>query len=133
MLVVNLQDIQRLAKERGLSQAQLAVAVGVAPAYLWQMLNGKRKMSLQTYQAIAAILQPPMPGVAEQREHYRPALASISLEEARTLAPVALSEDEKQRIWAELKELGDAYRRLPRLSEQSDHDLLGYDENGLPT
>jgi len=44
-----------------------------------------------------------------------------------------LSAEERALVLRELKELAEAYKCLPRVSDMTEDEILGYDENGLPT
>lgn len=49
-----------LTEMRGMTQAGLARATGLTPAFLSQLANGKRKGSLRTWRKIAAALDMPL-------------------------------------------------------------------------
>jgi len=49
-----------LTEMRGMTQADLARATGLTPAFLSQLASGKRKGSLRTWKTIAAALDMPL-------------------------------------------------------------------------
>lgn len=122
-------EISPLLKSRGLTQAELARRLGISRVHVTQLLNGKRRMNVNTMHAIEAILataepKTPNQGVGEA------AHAKYVFEAA---PKPKLSAEEKALILRELKELAEAYKHLPRVSNMTDEEILGYDENGLPT
>lgn len=94
-----------------------------------------RVETLRKIEAFLAMAQLPgrAGGVAEtpaQHFEHRPRIRSITLEEARTMGPAPrLSEEEYERIRRELREIGEATKRLPRITDMSDDEILGYDED----
>ncbi len=60
---------------------------------------------------------------------------SLSLEEARALVgspPIKPPPADQERLTRELKELGDAFKLLPRVTEMTDEEILGFNEFDLP-
>ena len=56
------------------------------------------------------------------------------LERVRPAAPArVVSEAERQRRYEALMELGRRFRELPVLDPRTPDEILGYDENGLPS
>ncbi len=92
-------------------------------------------MALDTFRRIEAFLaeaerKTPARGVAEQRLFFEAAPARfVTLEEARKIGPASrMSEEERERWYRELNELGEAAKRLPRITNMTDDEILGYDE-----
>lgn len=135
---MELADIPRLLKERGLSQTRLAAEVGVSQAYLWQMIHSQRPMSLDVFKRIEAVLtraESSQGASARARESYEAEpgriMRSVTLAEARAMKanpPPPLPDEEKERLMAEIRELATALRSLPRITDMTDDEILGYDE-----
>ena len=61
MLLKNIgKNIRRLRKSAGLSQIDLAVAVGIDRAYLSEIENGHRNFTIMLLQNLATVLEVPM-------------------------------------------------------------------------
>lgn len=127
-------EIKPLLKVRGITQAELAARLGISRVHVTQMLSGKRRMSVDTMNAIEALLgAAPTRGVAETRADFadRPRVRFVTLEEARATrnAPrVRLTEEERAAWLREMREIGEIGRRLPRVTDMTDDEILGYDE-----
>src|SRR5262245_24799505 len=115
MRTMEIADIRRRLALAGRTQAQLAAWLGSGKTHVSQMLSGKRRMSLETFRKIEAFFAAaegvgPARGVAEAR--------------APGIAPprekALLSNEERERLVAELVELGDAYKSLPRRTTLTD-------------
>jgi transcriptional regulator with XRE-family HTH domain len=138
---MQVSEIRAVLKARGLSQVRLAAVLGVSENHLSQMLSGKRRMSIETYRKIEAFLataenQPRGRGVAEAGVTFThgkpgPLLPCLTLEQAKALksrTPVRMSEEDRALFYREIAELGAAGRRLPRVTDMTDDEILGYDE-----
>lgn len=51
------EKLRRMREERGLTLQQLADAVGITKPYLWQIENGKRRLSYALAVKIASVLE----------------------------------------------------------------------------
>ena len=130
-------DIRSALKARGMTHAQLARHLGVSRVHVTQLLSGKRRMSHDMMQAIEALLAGPWnleaAGVAETRApfEHRQLVRSVTLDEAkaqRGKRRVRMSEEDRQLWIRQMLELGEAGRRLPRVTDMTDDEILGYDE-----
>lgn len=128
-------DIRSELKRLGVTQEALAGALGMHKGDLSKLLSGKLRMRLDTFRQIEAFLaeaqrKSPARGVAEESapfQHRGPRF--VTLEEARKIGPVKrMSEEERERWFRELRELGEAGKRLPRVTDMTDDEILGYDE-----
>lgn len=54
------QNLRRLRLDRGLSQESLAHDAGVAPSFLSQIENGKRRFTITLLHALATALRTPI-------------------------------------------------------------------------
>jgi transcriptional regulator with XRE-family HTH domain len=133
---VKVTEIAPLLKARSITQAKLAQRLGISRVHVSQLLSGKRRMNVDTLHAIEAFLaeaqstQSP-PGVAEARAAYShsPLPECLTLEEARKARPVKRMSEEERALWyREIRELGEAGKRLPRVTHMTDDEILGYDE-----
>jgi transcriptional regulator with XRE-family HTH domain len=127
---MEIADIPRRLALAGRTQVQLAAYLGVGKTHVSQMLSGKRRMSVDTFRKIEAFLAAAegasaVRGVAEAQ--------APGFDHAPVRNQAELSEEEKGRLVAELMELGDAYKLLPRVTTLTDDEILEYDEGGLPT
>jgi transcriptional regulator with XRE-family HTH domain len=50
------EDLGRLREDAGISVAALARAADVPPGYVWRILNGEERPSIETYARLAAVL-----------------------------------------------------------------------------
>lgn len=127
-------DIKPLLKARGITQAQLAAQLGISRVHVTQMLSGKRRMSVDTMSAIEALVAPGGQGghaIAEASAAFEhaPKLRFVTLEEARKPSNrKPLSAERRERLFRELREIGKAAKRLPRITDMTDDEILGYDE-----
>jgi transcriptional regulator with XRE-family HTH domain len=117
------------------TQTELARFLGISTSHVSFLLGGKKRMALDTFRRIEAFLaeaerKTPARGVAEQRLSFEAAPARfVTLEEARKIGPASrMSEEERERWYRELNELGEAAKRLPRITNMTDDEILGYDE-----
>lgn len=100
------------------------------------MLSGKTRLHVETLAAIEALLAertsaPRATGVAETPAAFQHRVRFITLEEAKAMSSqprVRLSEEEFEVIRRSLREIGEAGRRLPRITDMTDDEILGYDE-----
>lgn len=136
-----LAQIRERMERLGLTQAQLGAELGFGAAQVSHLLTGRRRMRLDVYRQIDAVLKRmeaklgrTQRGVAEDSTSLYVAHApvrSLTLDEARALKnapPIKVSKAESARIHRELKELGETLRRSPRVSDMTDDEILGYDE-----
>lgn len=128
-------EIRARLKRHGLTQDALAQYLGINKGDLSKYLSGKLRMRLETFRRIEAFLadadrNAQARGVKEHRAEYRtPPIPFVTLEEARkTGRAPRMSEDERKRWYRELRELGEAAKRLPRVTDMTDDEILGYDE-----
>lgn len=126
-------EVRARLKSLGRTQAELADFLGMHPGVLSLQLSGKRRMWHETMRRIEAFLAEPESttrGVAETAAPFlHGGLNFVTLEEARKIgcAP-RMSEEDRERWHRELRELGEAARRLPRITNMTDEEILGYDE-----
>jgi transcriptional regulator with XRE-family HTH domain len=131
---MKVSEIKPLLKARGLTQGALADHLGVSRVHVTQMLSGKRRMSVDTMNAIEALLADggrQEAGVAETHATfaYAPNVRFVTLEEARRPNKKApLSTAQRALLLRELREIGEAAKRLPRITDMTDDQILGYDE-----
>jgi transcriptional regulator with XRE-family HTH domain len=131
--------IRNELKRRGLTQQALADYLGLHKGDLSKLLSGKQRMRLDTFRKIEAFLaeterNAEASGVAESPSPFahRSPPRSISLAEAREVGRgPKLSDEERERIWREIRELGNALRNAPRITDMTDDEILGYDEDGV--
>mgnify|MGYP001210812688 FL=1 len=128
---MDILEIRTRLRAAGRTQAELAKALGVTESHVSNLLQGKKRMALDTFRRIEAFLSEPttvpIRGVAEAKASY--ALDSITLEEARKPNRAKRMSDEERELWyRELKELGEAGKRLPVVTDMTDDEILGYDE-----
>lgn len=134
-------EIRTEIRRLGLTQEALAKWLGMHKGDVSKLLSGKLRMRLDTYRQIEAFLAEaerrlPACGVAETgapfaHEKPRAPIPFITLEEAKALRdkpPVRMSEPERELFYRELAELGEAGRRLPRVTDMTDDEILGYDQ-----
>lgn len=138
-------EIRERLKRLRVTQDALAGHLSMNKGDLSKYLSGKLRMRLDTFRAIEAFLanaerKAQTRGVAESAPapfaHQHAPKRFITLEEARALKanpPPKLPLEERERIIRELMELGDAYRALAGQNTQSEDDILGYGDDGLPT
>jgi transcriptional regulator with XRE-family HTH domain len=50
------EDLDRLCRDAGVSQRQLAAATGLSRSFVWRIANGEARPSLETYALLAAAL-----------------------------------------------------------------------------
>lgn len=128
-------DIRSELKRLGLTQKQLADTLGMHKGDVSRLLSGKLRMRLDTFREIEAFLaaaerRHSLRGVAEPRASFeRAPIRFVTLEEARTMGPAPpMSEEERERWYRELRELWEAAKRMPRVTDMTDDEILGYDE-----
>jgi hypothetical protein len=101
------------------------------------MLSGKTRMRVDTLAEIEALLaesEKKMPtfGVGETpAPPFKHLVKSVTVEEALATrnAPRVRMTDEEREAWMRgLRELGEVGRRLPRVTDMTDDEILGYDE-----
>ena len=116
-------------RQAGRTQTELARHLGLTHSQVSRLLNGKSRMRVETLEKIEAFLTvnqavaPGRGGVREAHAEYR----------FNPPTKPKLTEQEKEQIFQELIELGNAYKLLPRVTDLTDEAILGYDEDGLPT
>lgn len=134
---MDLQKLRDRLKAAGLTQDHVAARLDRTRSQVSRMLSGKTRMRVETLAAIEALLaeaegQPRKSGVSETpAAPFKHQVKFVSLEEARATrdAPRVRMTDEERAIWLrELRELGEAGRRMPRLTDMTDDEILGYDE-----
>lgn len=137
---MDLANLKRRLRAAGRTQKELADFLGVGHGEVSKYLSGRHQMRAERYLKIEAFLAEAeaaarRPGAAETRTEFADKARSLTLAEALALKanpPPKLPPEERERLIRELIELGDAYRLLPRDSDGSDEEILGYDENGVP-
>jgi transcriptional regulator with XRE-family HTH domain len=134
---MKVSEIKPLLKAGNITQAELARHLGISRVHVTQLISGKRRMSVDTMNAIENFLAKrtgQRSGVAETPPaHFahRRSLKFVSLEEAKALVgkPVQrLAAEERRLLWREAEQLAEAARRAPRVTDMSDDEMLGYDE-----
>lgn len=140
---MEVSEIRRRLKASGRTQGELATFLGVTEGHVSHLLSGNKRMALDLFRRIEAFLAtaelaPTPRGVGETKSafQHRPRFRSLTLEEARALAanpPPKPPAEERQRLLRELKELSEGYKLLPRTSDLTDDEILGYDEFGIPS
>jgi hypothetical protein len=74
----------------------------------------------------------PTPGVGETTAPpFNHLVKSVTVEEAlatRNAPRVRMTDEEREAWLRELRELGEVGRRLPRVTNMTDDEILGYDE-----
>jgi len=78
------RQIQRLLKQRGATQAQLAAAVGHSAAWLSMILRGRRDIQISEIDKIAAFLEVTPARLLDDPDHEPILLRAILEEEAKT-------------------------------------------------
>lgn len=130
-------EITPVLRTRGITQAQLARHLGISRVHMTQLLSGKRRMNVDMMHAIEVFLDDVkksadrLQGVSETSAvfSHAPAIRSMTLEEARKETRGPRMSSEEREIWLrELRELGEAGKRLPRVTDMTDDEILGYDE-----
>lgn len=141
---MDVHEIHARLRAAGKTLADLGDQLGLSHSQVSRLLRGKARMRLDTHRTIEAYLRgletaaTPRGDVREIATPFRGAqeapIPFITLEEARKPSTKPkLSEAEKQRLIEEIKALSEAYKLLPRVTTLTDDEILGYDENGLPT
>lgn len=132
---MHVRELQNRLRRAGRTQTELAADLGLTHGQISRLLSGKSRLRVDTLQRIEAFLaeaerNTPVRGVAEPRVAFeRAPLRFVTLEEARKIAPApALSPEESDRWRKDILALGEAGRRLPRITDMSDDEILGYDE-----
>jgi transcriptional regulator with XRE-family HTH domain len=134
---MDVEDLKRRLRASGRTQQELADYLGIDRAEVSKYLSGRHQMLAGRYLKIEAFLAEaeraqPARGVAETASAFahRPPFRSVTLEEARKIGRgPKLSDEERERIFRELRELGEAGKRLPRITDMTDDEILGYDED----
>jgi hypothetical protein len=121
------QDIRNRLKKANRTQGELAAFLGIHWTTLSRQLRGVNRLPRATLLSIEAFFEQHEkprsgPGVRETATAY----VQSNNDKPR------LTEEEKQRIIQEIMELSDALSRLPRITDMTDDEILGYDENGIP-
>jgi transcriptional regulator with XRE-family HTH domain len=134
---MNVGEIRTELKRRGLTQQALADHLGMNKGDLSKLLRGKLRMRLDTFRKIEAFLAAAdaTPGVAEDNAPFAPlpTIPWITVEEALALRDAPrkrMSDQDRERWLREMNEIMEMGRRMPRLNDMSDDDILGYD--GMP-
>jgi transcriptional regulator with XRE-family HTH domain len=133
---MDITEIKGRLRAAGRTQAELAKVLGVTESHVSNLLQGKKRMALDTFRRIERFLseaerKAPARGVAETRAAYHPPplLECLTLEEARKPRPVRRMSEEERELWyREIRELGEAGKGLPRVTDMTDDEILGYDE-----
>jgi transcriptional regulator with XRE-family HTH domain len=132
---MEIPDLRRRLRAAARTQAELAAFLGVSEGHVSYLLRSKKRMPLDTFRKIEAFLADAerkggrQRGVAETItpfDHAR--MRFVTLEEARKPSGrPRMSDEERERWLRELRELGDAGRRLPRITDMTDDEILGYE------
>ncbi|MBL8552028.1 MAG: helix-turn-helix transcriptional regulator [Hyphomonadaceae bacterium] len=135
---MDVQEIHTRLRAARLTQTELAAHLGITHSQVSRLLSGKARMRLDVFRKIEAFLAAAEPalksGVSETPARayaHVPSPRGITLAEARALRdepPVEISDEDFERIRRELRELGEALKRAPRVSAMTDDEILGYDE-----
>lgn len=138
---MDVQDIHARLRAAGRTLAELGQALGLSHSQVSRLLSGKSRMRLDVMRQIEAyleVVEAAASGVREERAAYaaRPTLRSITLEEARAMKdnpPPPIPREVQEEAWARIHALTAIMARLPRVTDMTDDEILGYDENGVPT
>jgi transcriptional regulator with XRE-family HTH domain len=132
---MEVSEIKGRLRAAGRTQADLARALGVTESHVSNLLKSKKRMALDTFRKIEAFLAEAETagssrGVAETSSLFeRVPVKFVTLEEARKIGRTPrMSPAERERWFRELRELGEAGKRLPRITDMTADEILGYDE-----
>lgn len=133
---MDLQKLRARLKAAGLTQSDVAARLGRAHSQVSRMLSGKTRMRVDTLAEIEALLSEREGqrerGVAETSAPFEPRslIPFITLEEAKRggRRRARMTPEERERWLREIKELGEMTSRLPRVTDMTDDEILGYDE-----
>lgn len=136
---MNLRELQIRLRRAGLTQSAIAARLGVTHGSVSRMLSGKSRMRVDTLAALERLIAdaeganpPHAGGVSETAtpafQHRAPCLTLEEAKAARHAPRVRMSEEERQNWEREMREIGELGRRLPRVTDMTDDEILGYDD-----
>ena len=136
---MHLRDMQIRLKRAGLTQTAIAARLGVTHGSVSRMLSGKSRMRVETLTMLEHLIAeaesartPRALGVGETPvQPFQHGPKCLTLEEAKAArnSPRArMTAEEREKWLQEMRELGEAGRRLPRVTDLTHDEILGYDE-----
>lgn len=136
---MDVHEIQARLRATGRTQTDLARHLGMSHSQISRLLSGKSRLRVETLRQIEIFLaMAERPGRARGVEEtpntpfvHRPPIKSITLEQAKALRgkpPTRVSDEELELVRRELREIGEALKRAPRVTDLTDDEILGYDQ-----